>query len=227
MAIISVMVVSIVMAPAYRIKLLLIFSLLPLLCTAQENTRIVLDRSLYSSGETVWLRGWVTKAGVSAVKVGELPTSKFLYVELLRDGLGSVEQRIKLKERSGMFFGQLELPEDLESGWYTLRAYTRAQKDWPAEALFHTRLLIRGSGTIPGLYSARAKETPEDQGVTIADASGDAIRATLSQDADGHLSVSLTDAEGHPVAGNFALSVVPGRYGDYDYQADRPVPGSG
>ena len=208
MAIISVMVVSIVMAPAYRIKLLLIFSLLPLLCTAQENTRIVLDRSLYSSGETVWLRGWVTKAGVSAVKVGELPTSKFLYVELLRDGLGSVEQRIKLKERSGMFFGQLELPDDLESGWYTLRAYTRAQKDWPAEALFHTRLLIRGAGPVPSLY--------EEQQMLGADAPD--IKVNLAAAEDGHLSVTLTDADGNPVIGNFALSVVKGSYADFDFQ---------
>jgi MG2 domain. len=206
-----------------RLPLLLSALFILMLCQpsrAGERVRMHCDRSLYAAGETVWLRAWVTEEAEDAEAA---PTSKFLYVELLRDGVGGVEKRVKLKERSGMFFGQLELPEDLESGWYTLRAYTRAQKDWPAEALFHTRLLIRGAGAIPGLYSASAKETPEDQGVTIADASGDAIRATLSQDADGHLSVSLTDAEGHPVAGNFALSVVPGRYGDYDYHADRPV----
>lgn len=104
---------------------------------ATERVRMSCDRSLYAAGETIWLRGWVTEAGFPAGVVGEMPTSRFLYVELLRDGVGGVERRLKLKERSGMFFGQMELPEDLEGGWYTLRAYTRAQKDWPAEALFH------------------------------------------------------------------------------------------
>ena len=84
---------------------------------AAERVRVSCDRSLYAAGETIWLRGWVTEAGSPAGEVGEMPTSKFLYVELLRDGLGSVEQRIKLKERGGMFFGQMPLDEGLESGW--------------------------------------------------------------------------------------------------------------
>lgn len=138
----------------------------------------------------------------------EVPSSNFLYVELLRDGLGSVEQRIKLKERSGMFFGQLELPDDLESGWYTLRGYTRAQKDWPAEALFHARLLIRGAGPVPSLY--------EEQQMLGAGAPD--IKVDLAAAEDGHLSVTLTDADGNPVIGNFALSVVKGSYADFDFQ---------
>ena len=163
------------------------------------------DRSLYAAGETIWVRGWVSDPD------GEAATSKFLYVELLRDGLGSVEQRIKLKERGGMFFGQMELPDDLESGWYTLRAYTRAQKDWPSEELFHTRLLIRGAGPVPSLTAATASDS---------DHTSD-IRVTLSPAPDGHLSVSLTDAAGKPVAGIFSLSVVRDNYANFDFQ---PVP---
>ncbi len=179
---------------------------------AAERVRVSCDRSLYAAGETIWLRGWVKEAGSPEGEVGEMPTSKFLYVELLRDGVGGVEKRVKLKERSGMFFGQLELPEDLESGWYTLRAYTRAQKDWPAEALFHTRLLIRGAGPVPGIYASKP-----DTGKT------DDIRVVLTADADGRVSVALTDADGRPVPGNFSLSVVRGRYADFDFQSS-PAP---
>ena len=177
--------------------------------SAAERVRVSCDRSLYAAGETVWLRGWVTEAGSPAGEVGEMPTSKFLYVELLRDGLGSVEQRIKLKERGGMFFGQMSLDEGLESGWYTLRAYTRAQKDWPAEALFHTRLLIRGAGPVPSLYEAGQ----------VSGASAPDIKVDLSAAGDGHLSVTLTDKDGNPVIGNFALSVVKGSYADFDFQS--------
>lgn len=179
---------------------------------ATERVRMSCDRSLYAAGETIWLRGWVTEAGFPAGVVGEMPTSRFLYVELLRDGVGGVERRLKLKERSGMFFGQMELPEDLEGGWYTLRAYTRAQKDWPAEALFHTRLLIRGVGAMPALYAGQKKagENPE---APAAD-----VKVKLSAVEDGHLSVTLTDKEGNPVIGNFALSVTKGSYADFDFQ---------
>ena len=143
-------------------------SFLPALCLmlgvvmplhAEERARVYCDRSLYAAGETIWMRGWITDVD------GAAATSKFMYVELLRDGAGSVEKRIKLKERGGMFLGQMELPEDLESGWYTLRAYTLAQKDWPAEALFHTRVLIRGTGTIPGLYAMQPAQEDNDEQV--------------------------------------------------------------
>ncbi|MBR5100482.1 MAG: hypothetical protein IKX34_04170, partial [Bacteroidales bacterium] len=189
-------------------KRFLIFTALFVCCflpaNAVERVWVHCDRSLYAAGETVWLRGWV------ADEEGTAPVSKFLYLELLRDGAGSVEQRIKIKSRSGVFFGQIELPQDMESGWYTLRAYTLAQKDWPAEELFHTRLLVRGAGPVPGIYGkasvALAKD--EDTDVTV----------DLSVTEDGRLSVALADAEGSPVLGNFSLSVTPGHYADFDFQ---------
>ena len=188
----------------YIIALSLLGYLFP--AYAAERVQIHCDRSLYAAGETVWLRAWVSE---EAEEIEAALTSKFLYVELLRDGVGGVERRVKLKERSGMFFGQLELPDDLESGWYTLRAYTRAQKDWPATALFHTRLLIRGVGPVPGIYAGtREIETLETE-----------INAALVRAEDGRLAVTLTDAEGRPVPGNFCLSAVSARYADFDFQA--------
>ena len=189
-----------------RLPLLLSALFLLVLCPASragERVRLACDRSLYAAGETIWMRGWISDVD------GDALTSKFLYVELLRDGVGGVERRVKLKERRGMFFGQLELPDDLESGWYTLRAYTRAQKDWPATALFHTRLLIRGVGPVPGIYAGtREIETLETE-----------INAALVRAEDGRLAVTLTDAEGRPVPGNFCLSAVSARYADFDFQA--------
>ena len=185
--------------------LIVILALLAVMpARSAERVWVHCDRSLYAAGETVWLRGWVTDTdGAEAMQ----PTSKFLYVELLRDGIGSVEQRIKVKERSGMFFGQMELPDDLDSGWYTLRAYTQAQKDWPAEALFHTRVLVRGAGPVMDIQSVQFDKTTESD-----------IKVELAPGADGHLSVVLTDASGNPVPGIFSLSVVRGRYADFDFQ---------
>ena len=177
---------------------------------AAERVHAQLDRSLYAAGETIWLRAWVWDDDAEAA----LPASRFLYVELLRDGQGSVERRIKLKARSGLFFGQMPIPEELESGWYTLRAYTRAQQDWPADALFHTRLLIRGSGAMPGFCEMRFAEEGSRDG---------SVRVSFSRDGGDRLTVTLSDEDGHPLVGNFALSVVSGRYAEFDYQSGRPV----
>ena len=191
-------------------KRFLLFSILSICCSTQaqatEQVRIHMDRSLYAAGETIWMRGWITE------KDGETPTSKFLYVELLRDGMESVEKRIKIKERNKMFFGQMELPDDLDSGWYTLRAYTKAQKDWPAEALFHTRVLIRGAGSVQILYPMKA----------AAEESSD-IQVNLSPAADGRMTLTLTDTDGNPVPGNFSLSVARDSYADFDYQSSAPA----
>ena len=174
-----------------------------------EKVHFALDRSLYSAGQTIWMRGWVTE---SEGETG-IPASKFVYVELLRDGFGAVERRIKLKERGGMFFGQMELPEDLDSGWYTLRAYTLAQKDWPPEAQFHTRVPVSGVGPVTNILASRQASNNDES----------ELKVELNPAADGHLTVKLTDAAGNPVAGNFALSVVKGRYADFDFQ-DVPTP---
>lgn len=186
------------------ISVLTLACLVPLRAAASESVEVVLDRSLYTAGETVWMRGWVTD------KEAALPTSNFLYVELLRDGVGSVERRIKMKKRNGFFLGQMDLPDNLESGWYTLRAYTRAQKDWPAEALFHTRVLIRGTGPIRAIHTAYPATVDDDDTET---------KIKLDSAVDGRLSVTLTDTGGNPVVGDFALSVVSGLYADFDFQA--------
>lgn len=188
--------------------LLALLSLFP--ARAAESVWVSTDRSLYAAGETVWLRGWVSDAS------GELAASRFLYVELLRDGMASVERRVKIKERSGLFFGHLDLPDNLDSGWYTLRAYTRAQKDWPAEALFHSRVLIRGAGPLPGIPAAASLPETADPET--------GIKVSLHPAPGGALSISLTDPAGNPVAGNFSLSVVRGTLSDFDYQS-APGPG--
>ena len=74
------------MMKKHGLLLLVLLALLAIApALAAEQVWVHCDRSLYAAGETVWLRGWVTDND------GEAATSKYLYVELLRDGLGSVE----------------------------------------------------------------------------------------------------------------------------------------
>lgn len=188
---------------------------------AVERVVVATDRSLYAAGENLWLRAWVWDEAASGTA---LPVSKFVYVELLRDGLGAVERRIKLKERGGLFLGQLTLPDDLESGWYTLRAYTRAQHRWPATALFHTRLLIRGTGPMPAL----PHDAPGGRGSSgSVFPAGRPVHVEVEPADGSRLRVVLADSEGRPLPGNFSLSVVPAPYADFDYQVAVPPPDAG
>lgn len=109
---------------------------------AGERIQVRLWRTYFTAGDSVQIQAKITDAD-------GIPTSKFIYIELLRDGSEIIEKRIKLKENGGVFAGYLGLPEELRHGWYTLRIYTRAQRNWPADALYHTRLLIRGRGKAP------------------------------------------------------------------------------
>lgn len=178
--------------------------LLPSALNASENVFLALDRSLYSAGETVWMSGWVTSDG----EASELPASRFLYVELLRDGSASVESRVKLKALDGTFSGYMLLDESLESGWYTIRAYTRAQREWPAEALFHTRVLVRGSGSI----------SPESA-VPVDSLNGNSgLDALMSFSQERWFRVSLVESDGTPVTGEFSLSVLESGFAGFEFQ---------
>ena len=97
------------------------------------------DRSCYKAGETVWFKGWVQEASSLSV----LPPSNFMYVEVL-DARGDALVRVKIKRTDGGFPGYLQLPDNLATGDYTIRAYTLWQLNGAPEYLFHDKLRIVG-----------------------------------------------------------------------------------
>ena len=106
---------------------------------APEKVYLHYDRSCYAAGETIWFKGWVQEAS----RHSGLPPSNFLYAEVL-DGSGETLVRVKIKRTGGGFPGCIELPDNLESGDYTLRAYTLWQLNNPAGYLFNDRIRIQG-----------------------------------------------------------------------------------
>ncbi len=104
-----------------------------------EKVYLHFDRSCYTAGETLWFKGWVQEAS----RLSKLPPSKFLYVEVL-DEQGAAAVRVKIKRGENGFAGCIELPENLETGYYTLRAYTLWQLNHPGAYLFHDRIRIIG-----------------------------------------------------------------------------------
>ena len=109
---------------------------------APEKVYLHVDRTCYTAGETIWFKGWVQEAS----PVSGMQPSNFMYVELL-DRSGDAIQRVKLKRTETGFPGYLEIPDILETGDYTIRAYTLWQLNSDDEYLFNDKIrIIGGSG---------------------------------------------------------------------------------
>ena len=105
-----------------------------------EKLYLHIDRTCYNSGETIWFKGWLENASESA----RLSLSNYIYVELL-DGKGHAISRVKIKRREDGFPGNIEIPEGVATGNYTVRAYTLWQLNSSLGYLFNERIKIVGS----------------------------------------------------------------------------------
>ena len=85
----------------------------------QEKVHLTTDRNHYMGGDTIWFRGFV----VSSATHEPVSVSKYLYVEL-RTPYNTVDQRIKVMERDGVYAGYVPLDMRVPEGDYTLVAYT-------------------------------------------------------------------------------------------------------
>lgn len=115
------------------------FNLFSVLCSP-EKVYLHYDRSCYTAGESIWFKGWVQEAS----RLSSLPPSNFLYAEVL-DERGDAVVRVKIKRSGNGFPGCLELPDNLKTGYYTLRAYTLWQLNGDQGYLFNDRIRIIGS----------------------------------------------------------------------------------
>lgn len=90
-----------------------------------EDTYLHIDRNSYIAGENVWFKVYVFDR--KNLKPSTL--SKIAYVELLNyDNRPVIRKRIYLGNGSGP--GQIELPDTLSPGAYTIRAYTGWMKNF-------------------------------------------------------------------------------------------------
>ncbi|MBB1284623.1 hypothetical protein HRH25_09585 [Flavisolibacter sp. BT320] len=89
-----------------------------------EKLYLHTDKAYYTAGEILWMKVYA----VDGVFNRPLPASKVAYVEILSEGNVPVAQaKIALAERGGD--GSIQLPFTLNSGHYTLRAYTAWMKN--------------------------------------------------------------------------------------------------
>ena len=124
--------------PAMLDSLLYRFNVYSTRCSP-EKVFLHYDRSCFVAGETIWFKGWVREAS----SLSQLPPSNFLYAEIL-DDRGEAVVRVKIKRTGNGFPGCIELPDNLETGDYTLRAYTLWQLNGDSGYLFNDRIRIIG-----------------------------------------------------------------------------------
>ena len=102
------------------------------------------DKPYYITGDTIWLRAFV----VDALTHKPVDASKFVYVELISP-MNTVDMRIKIKERDGVFKGYIPLdPTRIAEGEYTLTAYTMFMQNQGEQYFFKKKVKITSSFAI-------------------------------------------------------------------------------
>ncbi len=116
-----------------------------------EKVYLHTDRDVYCVGDTIWFKGYLGNAAVTA----EFPECNYLYVELIsammqhNANLGAeieteaVRARVKVKRRDGIFDGWIAVPDNLNTGVATLRAYSYWMLNREPEYMFHKDIELR------------------------------------------------------------------------------------
>ena len=116
-----------------------------------EKVYLHTDREVYRAGDTVWFKGYLQNAS----SVSEFPPCNYIYVELIssmvqknynlgRD-LETEEVRVRVKVKRGMdgFSGWLSVPDNVNTGIATLRAYSSWMLNREPEYMFHKDIELR------------------------------------------------------------------------------------
>lgn len=118
----------------------------------QEKVFVHTDRNFYLTGDHLWLKIYVVDASFNK----PLNLSKVVYVEVLDDQDQAVLSA-KVGIENAMGHTALFLPATLNSGNYTLRAYTRWMKNYSPDFFFHKSITVVNPFKPLGLQAREAE----------------------------------------------------------------------
>ena len=101
-----------------------------------EKVVLVTDRDIYFSGEKILFSAKVFPENGNS----RTPLSKILYIELFKENKAFVQAKFRLE--NGFVQGNIQLPEELLSANYYLRAYTMLMKNGEPECFYNTLIRI-------------------------------------------------------------------------------------
>jgi MG2 domain-containing protein len=103
----------------------------------EEKVFIHTDRSLYITGETIWLKPYCVDATFHTLS----DISKIVNIELFDSG-GRVVKQLRVQLQKGVGKGQIFISPDLATGTYILRAYTNWMKNFDSNFVFSRTITI-------------------------------------------------------------------------------------
>lgn len=110
----------------------------------QEKIYIHTDRSIYITGETIWLKPYNVDATFHTLS----DLSKIVNVELF-DVTGKPVKQVRVQLNEGIGEGQLFVSPDIQTGTYVLRAYTNWMKNFSADFAFSKKITIINPSAVP------------------------------------------------------------------------------
>ncbi len=157
--------------------------------TLTEQLFLHLDRPAYTAGETMWFKAYA----VDGAAHRPLAMSKVAYVEVLDAAQRPVAQA-KIALTDAMGHGALELPADLASGRYTVRAYTNWMKNAGPDFYFQQPVAILNT------WQASAPATQLSSSAPAYDLQFFPEGGQLVRGLPGRVAFKLTDRQGHSLA---------------------------
>ena len=121
----------------------------------QEKVYLHFDDTGYFAGETIWFKAYVTRTD----RGNATDISRVLYVELIHSE-GEIIETCKLRVENGQAEGCFRLNENLLSGFYEVRAYTRYMLNWDYRGVFSRVFPIYKQPEKNGDYTQRQIDTP-------------------------------------------------------------------
>lgn len=165
-----------------------------------EKIYVQTDKKNYISGEQIWLKA--TLRYEDTTKIDSL--SKVLYVELLNDKQQLIaQQQVRIVNNTAI--SDIELPTNLASGQYFLRAYTAWLRNFGEDNFFHKTLTITHFNDKTVSNNTVAKDTTKPV-VQFFPEGGDIIKNLRN-----HIAFRATDANGNGVAVSGLIQNVTGK----------------
>ena len=107
------------------------------IATLSEKVYLHMDKAYYATGETVWFKAYVTNLGSLLPSEG----SVVLYVDIIDpDGNILIHKRLPVNQYGAE--GSFDLPEEISSGQYRIRAYTNWMKNYSEQFFFDKNIAV-------------------------------------------------------------------------------------
>lgn len=147
-----------------------------------EKLYLHLDRETYFAGQTLWFKGYLMSEYVPSIKTSTV------YVELLNNQSKIILRKV-FPTYLGSIIGQLDIPDNITSGSYQLRAYSPLMLNQPG-FLYSNRINIYGKEA-----KSQSQPQPKSLNIEFFPEGGNLITGLLNT-----VAFKATDENGLPVA---------------------------